>query len=148
MPVYFIDSSALVKRYRREAGSAQVADIVGPAERLIVSRLTQVDVSSAIVRRGRATGLSAQELAEVLGEFERDLEESLEIVELNAAVFRRAVEMTRKHALRAADAIQLACALLAQGDLPSNEITVLASDQELNAAARFEGLPILNPTQP
>jgi uncharacterized protein len=147
MPAYFVDSSALVKRYRYEAGSERVAELLDLAETLTVARLTQAEISSAIVRRGRATGLSTQEITKTLATFDRNLQESFDVVELDAPVFDRAMEMTRKHGLRAADAIQLACALMAQGDVPGRRLTVLASDRELLAAAEAEGLSILDPTR-
>jgi predicted nucleic acid-binding protein len=147
MPAYFVDSSALVKRYRYEAGTERVAELLDLAEALIVARLTQVEVSSAIVRRGRATSRSTQEITQIPATFDRNLQESFDVVELDALVFDRAIEVTRKHGLRAADAIQLACAIVARGDAPGRELTVLASDQELLAAAEAEGLSILDPTR-
>ncbi len=50
MAVYFIDSSALVKRYVSETGSAFVTDITAPAagHRLYVARITRVEVIAAL----------------------------------------------------------------------------------------------------
>ncbi len=147
MPNYFLDSSALVKRYRREDGTERVGELLDTAERVIVARLTELEVSAAIVRRSRATNLSEQLLTLILAAIDHDLAQTFEIVELELPVFQRAVQLTRKHKLRAADAIQLACALFAADEIPQRDLTIMSSDQELNAAALAEGLNVIDPTQ-
>ena|ERR1700722_2187356 len=148
MAVYFVDSSALVKRYHDEAGSERAAVLLDAADRLIAARLTEVEVSAAVVRRGRATRLSVAQLAGVLAAFDHDFEESFDVVELNTPVIDNAIELARKHGLRAADAIQLSCAVLARREAPREELVLLSSDQELNVAAVVEGLQVENPNSP
>jgi hypothetical protein len=55
MPSYFFDSSALVKRYHFEPGSAWVRSICDPRTRppLYLSRPAQVEVVAALRRTGR-----------------------------------------------------------------------------------------------
>lgn len=148
MPNYFFDSSALVKRYRSEAGSQSVNDLLDAATRIFAARLTQVEVTAALVRRSVAANLSPQTLQLTLSVFDRDLVQSFEIVELELPVFQLGIELTRKHRLRAADALQLACALFAADEIPNRALTVVGSDLELNAAALAEGLTVIDPTQP
>ena len=52
MAVYFFDSSAIVKRYVREVGSAWVLGITDPAasHHLYVARIAGVEVVSALTR--------------------------------------------------------------------------------------------------
>jgi predicted nucleic acid-binding protein len=145
MAVYFVDSSALVKRYRFEAGSERVAKLLGVTDSLIVARLTQVEITSAIVRRGRANGLTDIHAGTAIATFERDLRVFFDIVELDAPVFALAIEMARKHGLRAADAIQLACAILARADAAGQDFNIVSSDLELNAAAEDEGMSVVDP---
>ena len=147
MPVYFVDSSTLVKRYRHEAGSERVTQLLNSAERLVASRLTHVEVSAAIARRARTTGIPMVELTRVFATIDRDLRDSFDVVELDALVVEQALSLTRKHGLRAADALQLSCAILAMREM-SQDFIVLASDQELNAAAMSEGMWVVDPTQP
>ncbi|MEJ7625123.1 MAG: hypothetical protein WKF34_14115 [Pyrinomonadaceae bacterium] len=56
MAFQFVDSSALVKKYLLEAGTARVRSIFNavPSQEIYVSRVTQVEVTSAIVRRRKA----------------------------------------------------------------------------------------------
>jgi predicted nucleic acid-binding protein len=57
VPVYFFDSSALVKRFARETGTAWVINLFKPASgnRIYIARITYVEVISAIVRRVKVT---------------------------------------------------------------------------------------------
>jgi predicted nucleic acid-binding protein len=148
MPVYFFDSSALVKRYQFEAGSERVSNLVDEAELLLIARLTQVEVTAAIVRRGRATRTPEQEVDRLLAAFERDVLSSLDVVEFSSALLDESMALTRRHGLRAADAIQLAAAALARPEYAPSNMIFVASDRELNAAAMAEGFSILDPTVP
>lgn len=75
MTPYVLDTSAVVKRYIREAGSAWVRSITNPAASQLVylARVTDVEVTSAIVRRRRGGSLSAFETVSILSRFRRDL---------------------------------------------------------------------------
>lgn len=149
MPAVSLDSSALVKCYVDESGTESVRERVARSERVCVSRLAQVEVTSALVRRARRVGVDAAIVAAALGAFESDLRQRYTVIELSAAVVARAVDLTRTHALRAADALQLACALLAPTtDDVADRLLLLSCDQELNAAAQAEGIEVCDPTAP
>ena len=148
MPSFYVDSSALVKRYRNEEGSRRVGELLDNADRLLIARLTAVEVSSALVRRARATKLPAKELRAAITALDNDLSRSFDVIELDEPVMEQAVTMARKHGLRGADAIQLACLLLAQRAIPNAEAILLSSDDDLNAAAAAEGLRAENPVHP
>lgn len=53
MAAYFLDSSALVKRYARETGTAWMLSLfrTGARHRLYVSRITGVEVAAALTRK-------------------------------------------------------------------------------------------------
>ncbi|MCG3126967.1 MAG: hypothetical protein CHACPFDD_01822 [Phycisphaerae bacterium] len=149
MPTVFLDSSALVKCYVDEPGTESVRERVARGERVCVSRLAQVEVTSVLVRRARRVGVDAAIVAAALGAFESDLRQRYTLIELSAAVVARAVDLTRTHALRAADALQLASALLAPTtDDGADRLLLLSCDQELNAAAQNEGIEVCDPTAP
>lgn len=61
MQAYFFDSSALVKRYVQEIGSAWVQTVTAyqAANQLIVARITWVEVLSAFARLQREGNLSS-----------------------------------------------------------------------------------------
>ncbi|MGD2110782.1 MAG: type II toxin-antitoxin system VapC family toxin [Phycisphaerae bacterium] len=137
----FLDSSALVKRYILEKGTAPVVDMVAGPDRLTVSRLAWVEVTATLVRRARGGDLSTDALGDILRQLEEELRTRFDVIELGAATITRSVDLVRAHALRAADGIQLACALLAQGDA----LIFVSSDGQLNAAAAREGFTVLDP---
>lgn len=152
MAVIFFDSSALVKRYAREAGTAWVISLFKPirAHRVYVARLTSVEVVSALSRRVRAGSISAVAAAKAATRFRRAFIGKFRTVDINEVLIDRAAALAEKHVLRAYDAVQLAAALtvndgrLATGATP---LTLISADDALNAAAVAEGLTVDNPNQ-
>ncbi len=143
---FFFDSSALVQRYILEKGTQRVVEIVDGPDRLTVSRLAWVEVTATLVRRARAGDLAADALAEILHLLEDELRTRFDVIELGPAAMTRSVDLVRAHVLRAADGIQLACALLAQGGpREDDEFVFVSSDAELNTAAERDGLTVLDP---
>jgi hypothetical protein len=145
MPQHFLDSSALLKRYREEIGSQWMFDLPRTSNRLVVARLAHVEVTSAIIRRRREPGNRPEQVVEALAALDREMEEFFEVIELEGTVIASAVDLARRHALRAADAVQLACALLSHPGPPESEFYLVSADNELNAAAQSEGLRVENP---
>ena len=146
MPAYFLDSSALVKGYRREPGTARVHELLRGPDPLIIAQLSHLEVSSAIVRRAEETRMSDQEIRTALDELDREVAQSLEAIRADDAIMSSAIRLTRIHRLRAADAIQLASAVSVQGR--RTELIFVSSDLELNRGAVAEGMSVLDPTQP
>lgn len=147
--MFFLDSSALVKLYVEETGSERVESLLAaePAGSAVISRLAVVEAASALTRRMRKGDLTAESLAGVLRLLDSDVQRRFRSIEIGGATIARALQVIDRHALRTADAIQLACALLAAGDARGGgDETVVSSDRELNAAAEREGFRVVNPT--
>jgi predicted nucleic acid-binding protein len=151
VPAYYFDSSALVKRYVAEIGTAWVTGLMDPAagNLLHVARLAGVEVASAFARRLRSGSLSAVHAAAALTLFRADFRTRFHIVGIRAALVNQAMKLAEGHFLRAYDAVQLAAALqvhrrcLAVGQL----LTLISADAELNAAALAEGLLVEDPNR-
>ena len=142
----FLDSSALVKRFILEEGTPRVLELLQAAEPVVVSRLAMVEVACTIVRRTKAGDIATEHLDSVLQTLDSDFRTRFDVIELGGATMMRALDVARTHGLRAADAIQLACALVAKGGQPgSPELVFVSSDTELNAAAEAENLSVLDP---
>jgi hypothetical protein len=79
MPAYFFDSSALVKRFAREQGSAFVLSLLRPStkNRLYAARITEVEVCAALSRRKKGNTINAAQAANGLRRLRRDLPEGL-----------------------------------------------------------------------
>jgi hypothetical protein len=77
--MYFLDTSALVKRYVAEKGSTWVNSLL-PAG-FIVATITYVEVASAFTRRVRGGTLSAGDHAQAINIFEFDMEHSFVLID-------------------------------------------------------------------
>ena len=137
--IAYLDASALVKHYVEEDGSDAVRRILGESVP-VTSRLTEVELTSAIARRARQGDVSENVRDKLLGRLRQDLL-SFYVVELVPEVVSQAGSLLLRHPLRANDAIQLASCLAVQARLPA-AVRFVASDQRLNAAARAEGLRV------
>lgn len=133
----YFDASALVKRYVREPGSVKVRRLLSSAVPA-TSRLSEVEVVSALGRRAREGAFSLAERDRALAALEVDFAAIL-VVELTAEVTARACALLQRHALRAGDAIQLASCLYLQEQL-GEEVPLVAFDLRLTEAARREGV--------
>jgi predicted nucleic acid-binding protein len=135
----YFDASALVKRYVRESGSNAVRRLLGSGV-AASSRLSEVEISSAIARRTREGTLTTRQRDRMLTALRRDLP-ALAIVELVPEVTSEARALLLRHPLRAADAIQLASCLYLQRQLDES-VSFVAFDRRLLAAARAENLDV------
>ncbi|MDQ3518786.1 MAG: type II toxin-antitoxin system VapC family toxin [Gemmatimonadota bacterium] len=136
----YFDASAVVKRYVDEAGSARIRRLLVPGE-VIVSRLSEVEVASSMSRRAREGALSAEQRDRMLTSFLEDLA-TWQVVEVTRDVTTAARRLVRNHPLRAADAVQLASALVVEGHLRQALAEFVAFDRRLLDAARAEHLTV------
>lgn len=135
----YFDASALVKRYVRERGSVKVRRLI-LSDVPATSRLSEVEVASALGRRARESAFSVAERDRALAALQTDLP-AIFVVELIPEITVRACTLLQRHPLRSGDAIQLASCLYLQEQL-GEAIPLVAFDKRLNDAARGEGLSI------
>jgi predicted nucleic acid-binding protein len=104
--VYF-DTSALVKRYVRERGSAQVGSLLRRHD-LLSSAITPVEVVSALSRKKRDGDLSEENFLATLSRIQSD-RVRWELVEVGGTVLSRAEEIVQGTVpMRVLDAIHVA----------------------------------------
>lgn len=89
---YFLDTSALVKRYVPELGSNWIQSITVPAAGnfLAISQITWVEVCSAFSRRQREGGLSVDEVDQLMGDFRTDFDNQYEVLEVDRTLIETA----------------------------------------------------------
>ncbi|MFN0070922.1 MAG: type II toxin-antitoxin system VapC family toxin [Chloroflexota bacterium] len=151
MTRYFLDSSALVKRYVREIGSAWVNEITEPRAQhgLLIAEIGIAEVAAAFGARFRNQQNIDQQIRErTLRRFLDDCDDRFVIVATDRAIIDKAVELTGRHRLRAYDAVQLASALSIRDALedPGQIPPILVSaDSELLEAGIAEGMMVENP---
>lgn len=99
-----------------------------------------IECASALNRLHREGGLEQQDLHRALARLEQLAAAWLEIRPLEQ-VRRRALRLLRVHALRSADALQLAAALSAAAEDPTS-LDFVSSDTRLSDVAQLEGFRV------
>jgi len=146
MTAYFVDTSAIGKRYLVEIGSTWIESIAQPSSgnRIVISDLTEVEVWSAIERKLREARISLSDATRFQNEFMVDVKNQYITVAVSELVRKRARDLLSTYPLRAMDAIQLASALEILPQVGTSLIFVSA-DRALLSAAGAEGLATDNP---
>ena len=150
---FFLDASALVKRYLSETGNETINFLIdelltASAERLIVSQLGIAEAISVLNRRrnrGQITDvIFTRGSSSVLSE------SKLMVVEvIGLDVIPRSISLISSHNLNASDALYLQQMLdwQVRHDSTGDRIVLVATDRRPLRAAEREGLEILNPEQ-
>jgi predicted nucleic acid-binding protein len=137
--MHFWDASALVALCVLERTSASLRKLA-VQEDLITWCLSAVEITSAVERRAREGALSDSGRAEALANLSQLANAWIEVTAI-AAVRERANRLLGTHALRAADSVQLAAALVAVEDRPGGHEFV-CTDARLCQAAGREGFRV------
>jgi uncharacterized protein len=150
LAAYFFDSSALAKCYINETGSIWVRAITAPlsGHELYVLEIVEVEVVSAIVRRGKGGSLTRTAVATALAQFRHDLSTDYTALGISAQLLAAASFLAERHELRAYDALQLAAAVELnqfRSTAAQSTLILVSADIELNVAARANGLTVEDP---
>ncbi len=137
----FFDASAIVGAYIQQEESAALRRMMVDY-RIIVSRLSEVEVVSAFSRLRREEAITGPQCDRVTDAFLVDFGGWV-VVEVTSSVTATARGLLRRHPLRAGDALQLASALTLDGRLGRASNPFVAGDRRLLDAAGAEGLPVI-----
>jgi hypothetical protein len=150
MDCYFLDSSALVKRYLAEPGSTWIRGITAHASGndIWITNITPVEVASTMHRKRRMGVLASPVVAQLPAWFQVDVRTLTNSLDITPVMVEAAIDLVGRHNLRSLDAIQLAVALALHGrrtktGLPP--LTFLSSDHNLLSATAAEGIPTDDP---
>lgn len=152
MGIYFIDSSALVKRYINEAGSTWILGLFAPTlkNEIFIAAITSVEIVAAITRAERGKRISASDALVVRAQFKNELQIEYQVIEITESIIMAGMVLAETYGLRGYDAIQLAagCTVntlcISSGLAP---IVFVSADNELNVVASNEGLIVENPNK-
>ena len=139
--IVFLDTSALVKLYLVEDGSETLQNRVENTV-VAVSPLTYGEIHATFARRLRENLLTPDEHNLLCEAFEADWSTLLQIP-FSREVLSQIPGLCRRHPLRGADAMQLACSLMLREE--DVEVFFVASDRQLLTAASAEGVGVLDP---
>jgi predicted nucleic acid-binding protein len=135
------DSSAVVPLLVTEGRTAVLQSRLEQDSQVTTWWGTELECVSAIARRERERQLGAPDGSEALRRL-ADFVGGWQEIQPEAAVRETARRLLRAHPLRAADALQLAAALVAANQQPGT-LEFVCLDDRLADAARREGFPVL-----
>jgi uncharacterized protein len=147
---YFLDTSAIVKRYFPEQGHTWIVTLCDPAQghTLSISQAALVEVVATMCRKAREQRITISERNQLIDTFRQDLQETYSVRIVTTAMYTAAGDLCRSHPLRAYDAVQLACALDLGNEMLAHHMVgpiFVCADSNLLRVAATEGLNIENP---
>ena len=145
MTAYFLNSSALVKRYALETGTAWIGRLCDPMANptILIANVTIVEMAAALASKRRSQEITAEAYGWMMQDFIRDAANQYRILSVDQRVITLGVDLTGRQKLRGYDAVQLAVALVINSALIGQELsplTFVCGDADLLTAANNEGL--------
>ena len=137
----FWDSSALIPLFVREAHSPSLEALAGDDTDMMVWWASPVECASAVHRLRREGVFTLAEAEQVLAGLASALD-AANVVQPGDELSSKALRLLGVHPLRAADALQLAAALLWAREIPGGRDFVCL-DERLRTAAILEGFHVL-----
>jgi predicted nucleic acid-binding protein len=110
----------------------------------VVSALAQLEARSAIARLRKGSRMNSSEASLALISLAAEMRRMIE-QPVNPTVLEAASSTIDRYCLRAMDAAQLGCAIVARDILQAPDMRFIASDKELLEAAVAEGFAVWNP---
>jgi predicted nucleic acid-binding protein len=141
---FFIDTSALCKRYQIEKGSALVSRLLEESdEPVFISSITIVEIISNLKRLCEVDKITTEEqFSEQRTFFYQDIDMlDITILDVSAEDIIKAEDLILKRYMKPVDSIQLAIAL----NLKRDDVTFVSSDRRLCKISAEEGLDTLTP---
>lgn len=144
---FFVDTSALFKRYIKETGSAAMDALVVEAGATYISLLAVAELLSNLKRLESVDQVLSSDLrSKAVKAFWSDIEAGVLVTtEVTSAMIHRAGDILESCYLTPIDVLQIAAASVLQETY--GEIAFVSSDARLNATAVSLGLDVLDPTQ-
>ena len=143
MSSYFFDTSALIKRYHEEKGTAEVDEIFDSDSLIVISSLSVVESVSALKRKKNDGKLSEEDFENLLKEFFSDVLNRITTISLDDSFLKDAIGFVIKNDLRTLDSIQLSFA--ANMKSFREDIIFVCADKNLAKVAKSKGINVLNP---
>lgn len=145
MHIYYLDTSATVKRYLADEDGADFMEVLFdnsmPGETLCFSSFGILEFQAAVRRQTRAIHL----IEEAMRKFDKDMSEMYTIVPLNDGIVYQALAIVESYRLRAGDAVHLATALSVAANADGEQVFMVSSDAELLTASESAGIGALDP---
>ena len=138
-PSAFWDTSALVPLCVRQSMTPRVIALYKKSQ-AVVWWTTPVEIASALARLLRMNQLDPSAWSKA-SKLATALADAWSVIQPSEAVRSKAIQLVGRYDLRAADALQLAAALVWCEELPQGRI-FLTADQKLQEAAMLSGFDV------
>jgi len=145
---YYLDASAWVKRYYWERGTRWVQNLFAQNPTIACASLGLIEVTATLARKRKARDIDLLSFQQKVQELEEDWRHFIQM-QLTTETMDLARDLARNMALRGADAVHLAAALVLQRRFAEVEdrLIFVAADRELKEAAQASGLAVIDPEE-
>jgi predicted nucleic acid-binding protein len=149
--LFYLDASALCKRYAPETGTDLVNRLFSEAtkDRMLALHIGLGEVMSVIVRRHNGGLIPHEGYAQALTDFRAEVVDAgdLRLEPITAVLIHSSLELIARHSLNATDALVLRSALDTADGLRAagDDLVLVSSDARLTRAAAAAGLLHFNP---
>ena len=151
MIYFWLDANAIAKRYVVEKGTPLINHFFSrvSAERMVCLFDSMDETRFVIVKKRNRTEITASEFTQAIQQFEAEVVNSTEIVQVHATIDQKeaARQLIHDYPINSSDAYILQCALDKSNQLRTSgdDLILVTSDKRLLDAARSERLLTFNP---
>ena len=150
MPIYYLDTSAIMKRYIPESGSEMVEELfdgLTGSESLSTSYLTVLEANSAATRLLGGRLINQIDYQRILGQLTRDIRtHGVTVIPVRNELVTEAIATVQIYSLRTLDALHFTSALVASRNSSNGKsLYVVSADREILEACEVRGIATLNP---
>lgn len=147
MPVYYLETSAFLKRYKSEAGSEVIFSDKRPGEVFVTSQLSTLEVNSVAARLLHARLIRQRQYERMLGTFVQDLSSyGVIVLPLHPTLVTEAADLLPTCPLRTIDSLHFATAMRVRQTTPNEPFYLASADRDILAASAANGVSVMDPT--
>lgn len=141
--IFYLDTSAIVKRYHNELGTEVVDRLFDSRAILATSFYSVLEFSVAFSAKKKRGEIKAEALNFVFARIFEDLHSRFWLIEVDNKIIAESVKLATKYILSSGDLLQLQSALELR-EL-AGDLIFICADADLCKAAEKEGLKAINP---
>ena len=151
---YYLDTSAQVKYYVSEPGTAWICQLIDATDpdtgrrvnHLFTTTVTVAEAAAAFAIIARIGRISEQVRDWTFDRYMKTVSADFHLLPVTEHLIDLAAHLTQRYPLKGYDAVQVAAALHLQQTLgPKRPLNFVAGDKSVLAAAQTEGLAVDNP---
>ena len=147
MSAYYLETSALLKRYQTELGSEVVAELLDgrrAGDVFATSHFSVLEFNAVVARMLKGREIRRRQHERLIATFLRDVR----VLDVDDALIDAALGLLPQYALRAPDALHVAAAGRFSGNFAPNDLYVVSGDRDIGEACRGYPLRYIDPEAP